>query len=116
MLLSRTMTPPAGTFLGKARDGAIQFPRPLREFCEASGWTLFRVTPVDDSRLEMRPVMPEDTELEFHSSLSAEGVLWIPAATRSAVALGEHSVMLRVEGGSIQVYLRKVFETLGFRP
>jgi hypothetical protein len=32
------------------------------------------------------------------------------------VSLGEQSVMMRVESEGIGIYLRKVFETLGFGP
>jgi hypothetical protein len=32
------------------------------------------------------------------------------------VGMGEQSVMMRIEKGSIGVFLRKVFETLGFGP
>lgn len=109
------MTPPAGTFLAKVRNGSMQLPRPVREFCEASGWTLFRILSKDDSSLEITPVLHGDNA-DFHSSLSHDGILWIPASIRSAVALGEQSVMLRIEEGAIRIYLRKVFETLGFRP
>jgi hypothetical protein len=30
--------------------------------------------------------------------------------------MGEQSVMMRIEDGAIGIYLRKVFETLGFGP
>ena len=40
----------------------------------------------------------------------------VPRALRKSVELGEQSVMLRIEEGAIHVYLRKVFDTLGFRP
>lgn len=116
MLTSRSVTPPAGTFLAKVRNGAIQLPLPIRLYCDASGWNLFRVTPLEDWRLEIAPVIGDDNEGEFHSSLSPEGILWIPGDLRTAVALGEQSVMIRVDSNGIHVYLRKVFETLGFRP
>ncbi|MEP6714208.1 MAG: hypothetical protein ABJC09_01460 [Terriglobia bacterium] len=116
--------PPAGTFMAKARGGAIHFPPAIKAFCTASGWTLFRVTRMTDDRLDLDPVLPgDDSEIdesganeEFHSSLPPDGVLWIPGALRAQVSLGEQSVMMRIEGGVIAVYLRKVFETLGFGP
>lgn len=113
------MTPPAGTFLAKVRDGAVQLPPPLRLFCEASQWTLFRVAREDANRLEIQPILPGDTSGisdEFQSSLSPDGRLWIPAPLRALVGLGEQSVMMRAEKGAIHIYLRKVFETLGFGP
>jgi hypothetical protein len=119
MLISRSVIPPAGTFLAKVRDGAIQFPPPLKRYCDASEWTLFRVVQHGDDRLEIRPIAPEeDTDItaDFHSSLTADGRLWIPAALRHLVSLGEQSVMMRVENEGIGIYLRKVFETLGFGP
>ena len=119
MLISRSVTPPAGTFLAKVRDGAIQLPPPLKRYCDASEWTLFHVVRHGDDRLEIHPIAPEenaDVTADFYSSLTPDGRLWIPAALRDLVALGEQSVMMRVEGGGIGIYLRKVFETLGFGP
>lgn len=75
---------------------------------------------VAENRLDLTPVFEEDdvaeSSEEFESSLSADGRLWIPAALRGAVGLGEQSVMMRFEGPAIGVFLRKVFETLGFGP
>lgn len=119
MLTSRTVTPPAGTFLAKARDGLIRFPAPIHIWCEAEGWTLFRVEFVDGHRLEIHPILPEnDTDIpdDYQSSLSSDGQLWVPAILRGLVGLGEQSVMMRIENGGIGIYLRKVFETLGFGP
>ena len=82
-------------------------------------WTLFRVVTVDENRLTVQPVLPRDNSdvmQGFYSSLSADGQLWIPAAARDLVSLGEQSVMMRVENGAIHVFLRNVLETLGFRP
>jgi hypothetical protein len=119
MLISPSVTPPAGTFLAKVRNGLIWFPAPIHKFCESAGWTLFRVEIVDDHRLEILPVLDDDdTDIpeDFYSSLSGDGKLWIPAVLRSLVGMGEQSVMMRVENGGIGIYLRKVFETLGFGP
>jgi hypothetical protein len=113
------MTPPKGTFLAKVRDGAVQLPPPLRRFCNDSDWTLFRVARRDENCLEIRPILPDEaSEIagDFQSSLSPEGSLWIPAPLRALVGLGEQSVMMRAENGAICIYLRKVFETLGFGP
>jgi hypothetical protein len=113
------VTPPAGTFLANVRDGAIHLPPPLKRYCDASHWNLFRVEIVDESRLALYPILPEDesgTEGGYCSSLSPEGRLWIPGALRSMVDLREQSVMARIENGVIGIYLRKVFETLGFGP
>jgi hypothetical protein len=113
------VNPPAGTFLAKVRDGLIQFPSPIRVWCEAAGWTLFRVEFVDGHRLEISPVLSDDNldiPDDFQSSLSGDGRLWVPAVLRGLVGLGEQTVMMRVENGGIGIYLRKVFETLGFGP
>jgi hypothetical protein len=113
------MTPPTGTFLAKVRDGAVQLPPPLKRFCEASEWTLFRVVRRDENCLQIEPILHDDISGisdEFQSSLSPEGRLWIPAPLRALVGLGEQSVMIRAENGAIRIYLRKVFETLGFGP
>jgi hypothetical protein len=113
------MIPPAGTFLAKVRDGAIQLPPPLKRYCDASQWTLFRVERLSGDRLQLRPIAPgEDTDVtaDFYSSLTTDGRLWVPAALRELVSLGEQSVMMRVENEGIGIYLRKVFETLGFGP
>jgi riboflavin biosynthesis pyrimidine reductase len=88
-------------------------------YCAEMNWTLFRMTIIDDHRLHIHPVLSGDnTDImdEFHSSLSPDGTLWIPLPLRELLSLGEQSVMMRVENGAISIYLRKVFETLGFRP
>jgi hypothetical protein len=113
------MTPPAGTFLAKVRDGAVQLPPPLKRFCEARDWTLFRVALQNENCLEIRPILRDelsDVDGDFQSSLSPEGRLWIPAPVRALAGLGEQSVMMRAENSAIHIYLRKVFETLGFGP
>ena len=110
------MTAPAGTFLAPVRSGVIQLPPPLRNYCEAEGWSLFRFVVTGDDHLTMQPVLPADSAGAFHASLGPDGRLWIPAELRKTLSLGEQSVMLRVENGAISMYLRKVFETLGFRP
>jgi hypothetical protein len=117
------VTPPRGTFLAKVRAGSIQFPPPLKAYCEAEGWDLFRVLPGDPDRLVLEPVLKSDIEIEepdlvdgFCASLSADGRLWVPAALRESVSLMEQNVMMRIEDGGIGVYLRRVFDTLGFRP
>jgi hypothetical protein len=124
MLTSRAMEPPAGTFLAKVRSGAIQFPEPLKVYCEAEGWDLFRVVAGDRDRLSLEPILRKagsesdeaDLTGSYCSSLSTDGKLWIPAELRESVALAEQSVMMRIENSTIGVYLRKVFDTLGFRP
>ncbi len=110
------MTPPSGTFLAPVRNGALRIPPPLKRYCDAETWSLFRFDIVDKDHLTMHPVLPRDADADFHASLTPEGLLWIPAALRKSLALGEQSVMLRIEGDVIHVYLRKVFDTLGFRP
>jgi hypothetical protein len=110
------MIAPTGTFLAPVRNGAIQLPPPLKVYCEAEGWSLFRFLVTGKDQVTMQPVLPEDSALDFHASLGSDGRLWIPAALRQTVSLDEQSVMLRVENGAINMYLRKVFETLGFRP
>lgn len=110
------MSPPTGTFLAKVRTGAIQFPPPIKAYCDAERWDLFRVIEADHDRLILEPVIGGDFTDDFCSSLSADGKLWIPSALRESVALAEQSVMMRVEKDAIGVYLRKVFDTLGFRP
>jgi hypothetical protein len=111
--------PPTGTFMAKARGGCIQFPPPVRTWCEMEGWTLFRMEPHNADQLRIIPVMPSenvDVTNSLCSSLQPDGVLWVPEELRRLVSLSEQSVMMRVEDGAINVYLRKVFETLGFRP
>jgi hypothetical protein len=123
----RTVNPPVGTFLAKVREGLIQVPPPLKYFCRASGWTLFAVSMRDDSSLELRPILPGEDDADPIitetlqvdapcSSLSNDGTLWIPASIRGPLRLGEQSVMMRIEGDVMAMYLRNVFETLGFGP
>ena len=105
--------------MANVRSGVIQFPPPLKAWCDAEGWDLFRIVRRGDDLLRIAPVLPTDdfdVTGEFFSSLQTEGGLWIPEALRRLVSLGDQSVMMRVEDGAIHIYLRKVFETLGFRP
>jgi len=110
------VAPPEGTFLAHVRNGATQLPPPLKRYCDAGGWSLFQFVVIDNDHLTMQPVLPGDSDADFHASLEPDGRLWIPADLRKAVALGEQSVMLRIENGAIELYIRKVFDTLGFRP
>jgi hypothetical protein len=105
------MTAPAGTFLARVRDGVIQLPLPLKQYCEAQGWTLFHFDVVNADHLTVAPVLRDDSEV-----LNNDGRLSIPEDLRKQTSLGEQSVMLRLEDGVMHVYLRKVFDTLGFRP
>jgi len=88
----------------------------MKHFCDAATWSLFRFDIIDRDHLAMHPVLPDDPGADFHASLSPDGLLWIPATLRALLGLREQSVMLRIEDGVIHVYLRKVFDTLGFRP
>ena len=110
------MDAPTGTFIARVRDGAIHLPPLLFAWCKAENWTLFHFRVVSEDQLVAMPVLPDDAETEFQSSLDMEGMLWIPANVRALIDLHEQSVMLRIEGGAISVYLRKVFDTIGFRP
>lgn len=94
----------------------MQLPGPIKEYCDTENWSLFRFDIIDRDHLKMYPVLPSDLKGNFHASLSPDGLLWIPADVRKSLALGEQSVMLRIEAGAIHVYVRKVFDTLGFRP
>ena len=109
------VSPPEGTFIAHVRSGTIQLPPLMAQYCQGDGWTLFRFIVIDHDHLKMQPVMPGDSR-EFHASLGPDGKLWLPADVRESVSLGEQSVMLRIGGGAIDMYVRKVFETLGFGP
>ena len=106
---------PAGTFLAPVRSGHMQLPPAIQDWCALQGWSLFRFTVADRDHVLIHPVLPDQRE-EFHASLDADGRLWIPAEFREKIALGEQSVMLRLEDGVIRMFLRRVFEALGFRP
>jgi hypothetical protein len=112
------MTAPVGTYLARVREGSMAVPAAIAEYAADQGWTLFRFVVIDRDRVVIRPVLPEGAHDlgEFHACLEADGKLWVPVQLREHVQLGEQSVMLRVEDGAISMYLRKVFETLGFRP
>jgi hypothetical protein len=110
------MNTPTGTFIARVRNGAIQLPPLLFAWCKAQKWTLFHFRVVSEDQLIMMPVLQDDAGSNFQASLDTEGTVWIPGDIRALIDLHEQSVMLRVEGGAISVYLRKVFDTLGFRP
>ena len=115
MLTSLPVQEPIGTYLSSVRNGSMQLPPAIAEYCQAAGWSLFRFLITDKDHVTIHPVLPEEPG-EFHASLDADGRLWIPAELRRQIDLTEQSVMLRVESGAINMYLRKVFETLKFRP
>lgn len=104
------MTPPAGNYLAHVRKGTIQFPPPFVRYCAVQNWTRFQILTLDHDHLVLQP--DSDSELE----LSVDGKLVLPGEVLSATSLGEQSVMLRIDMGLIHVAIRKVFETLGFRP
>jgi hypothetical protein len=106
------MTPPAGTFLARVRDGVIQMPPPLKHYCDAQAWTLFHFAVIDQDHLTLEPLRGDDSAVPLNS----DGRLSIPEELRKQISLGEQSVMLRMEDGVMHMYLRKVFDTLGFRP
>lgn len=114
------MSPPQGTFLAHVRSGHVQLPPPMVRFCAWAEWNFFRITPLDDERLELTPVLPgndaEDVDEGYHASLSNDGKLWVPSEVRDVVTLGDQAVMMRIEDGVIRMYLRRVFKTLGFGP
>ena len=110
------MMPPAGTFLARVRDGVIQLPPPLKQYCEAQSWTLFHFALIGSDHLTMKPVLGGDMGAPFHASLNPDGRLRVPEGLRNRISLGEQSVMMRMEEGIMHVYLRRVFDTLGFRP
>ena len=115
VLPSLAVTEPIGTYLSSVRNGSMRLPPAIAESCKAAGWSLFRFLITDKDHVSIRPVLPEESG-EFHASLDDDGRLWIPAELRRQIDLSEQSVMLRVENGGINMYLRKVFETLKFRP
>ena len=109
------MTEPSGTYLSNVRNGSMQLPPAIADYCRGEGWSLFRFRIADKDHVSIHPVLPEESG-DFHASLDADGKLWMPTDLRQSIELGEQSVMLRVENGAIHMYLRKVFETLKFRP
>jgi len=102
--------------MAAVRKGSIQFPPPLRAFCEAQGWNLFCIAVAGENHLTIRAVRDGDDAEGFQASFTPDGKLWIPAELREAVSLGEQSVMMRAGEDEIHIYLRNVFDTLGFRP
>lgn len=104
------MTVPEGNYLARVRKNAIEFPPPIRRFCEEQCWDRFEVLILDKDHLVLRP------DPDGPAMLNSESKLPLTAAIAQASQLGEQSVMLRIEDGLIHVAVRKVFETLGFRP
>jgi hypothetical protein len=102
--------------MAPVRKGSVRFPPALKKFCDGQGWNLLRIAVAGDDHLTVQPVLAGDDNEGLPASLTPDGELWIPAELRQAVSLGEQSVMMRAGHGVIHVYLRKVFDTLGFRP
>jgi hypothetical protein len=102
--------------MAAVRKDAIQFPPPLRAFCDGQGWRLFHIAVEGENHLTIQPVFADDDAPGVYTSFTSDGKLRIPGEVRDAVSLGEQSVMMRAEESLIHVYVKNVFDTLGFRP
>ena len=113
------MQPPAGTFLATTTDDRVQLPPAIVAFLRESQWTEVLVTSsAADEVITIYPIpyLGVSVETGFTSEMTADGVIAIGDQNRRTVGLNGQGVMVRVESDILRIYLRRVFQTLGFRP
>ena len=106
------------TYLAQTKADRIQLPPAIADQARQAGWLQLRIAPSDDNEsLTVFPLPHPDapttgvtTELDSRDGLS------ITAALCQQIGLNGQSVMVRIEGDVLKIYLRSVFKTLGFRP
>ena len=106
------------TYLAQTKDDRIQLPPAIASQVRDAGWVEVLVTPASDNEsLTAYPLPhPEAPASGFKTQLDAADGLSISEPIRKQVSLDGQSVMVRMEGDVLRIYLRSVFKTLGFRP
>ena len=106
------------TYLAQTKGDRIQLPPAIAEQIRNSGWLEILVAPAaDNESLTAYPMPhPNAPESGFTTQLDAEEGLHLSDEIRRQVNLDGQSVMVRLEGDVLRIYLRHVFKTLGFRP
>ena len=108
----------SSTYLAKTASDRIQLPPAIVEHIRGAAWTEVRVAADEDNEsLTVYPLPhPNAPQDGFTTALDATDGLRISEALRKQVNLDGQSVMVRIEGDVLRIYLRHVFKTLGFRP
>lgn len=106
------------TYIAQTKDDRIQLPPAIAEQIRNSGWLQVLVSPAEDNEsLTVFPLPhPGAPASGFTTQVDGKDGLHISDEVRRQVNLDGQSVMVRIEGDVLRIYLRKVFKTLGFRP
>ena len=113
------MNPAPMTYLAQTKADRIQLPPAIAEFIANAGWVEICVAPgLDGESLTAYPLPHPDAPRESGhvTRLDESAGLRIGEEIRKRVKLDGQSVMVRVEGEVVRIYLRQVFKALGFRP
>lgn len=106
------------TYLAQTKGDRIQLPPAIAEQIRNLGWLEIRIAPSEDNEsLTAYPLPhPNAPESGHTTQLDADSGLHLSEPIRKQVNLDGQSVMVRMEGELLRIYLRRVFKTLGFRP
>jgi len=105
------------TYLAKTKGDRIQLPPAIADHVRDSGWLDVLIAPAEDNEsLTVYPLPHPDAPASGYTTTIDDSAVRISEPIRKQVALDGQSVMVRIEGDVLRIYLRKVFKTLGFRP
>ena len=106
------------TYLAQTKADRIQLPPAIAEQVRNSGWLDIMIAADDGNEsLTAYPIPHPNAPAEGHTTqLDAQTGLCIGDKLRKQVNLDGQNVMVRFEGDALKIYLRRVFQTLGFRP
>jgi hypothetical protein len=105
------------TYIAQTKGDRIALPPAIADHIRASNWQEVLIVPSEDNEsLTVFPLPHPDAPAEGFKTTIAPASLAISDPIRKQVHLDGQSVMIRVEGDVVRIYLRKVFKTLGFRP
>lgn len=106
------------TYIAKTEGDRLQLPPAIADYVRRAEWLDILVSP--DSGAECITLFPlphpDAPPTGFTTRLEPGGALHLSPEVCRLLRLDGQSVMVRVEGDVIRVYLRRVFQTLGFRP
>ena len=106
---------PVGTYIARTEDDIIHLPSPVADYVVEAGWQRVRVVPGDES-VTIVPLPSPDAAGGHDAEVEAGGLVRIGSALQRQLGLEGQHVMVRFEGDTLRVFVRRVFQTLGFRP
>jgi hypothetical protein len=106
------------TYLAQTKGDRIQLPPAIADHIRSAGWHDILISPAaDNESLTAYPLPHPNAPDSGHTTqLDPDSGFHLSEPIRHQVALTGQSVMVRIEGDVLRIYLRHVFKTLGFRP